>query len=44
EVFQRGGLPKGVLNVITHSADDAPEVVSALIAHPDVKRINFTGS
>ena len=44
EVFERGGLPKGVLNVITHSADDAPEVVSALIAHPKVKRINFTGS
>ena len=25
-------------------AEDAPEVVSALIAHPKVKRINFTGS
>lgn len=44
EIFERGGLPKGVLNVITHSAEDAPEIVSALIAHPDVKRINFTGS
>lgn len=44
EIFERGGLPKGVLNVITHSAEDAPEVVSALIAHPKVRRINFTGS
>jgi len=44
EVFQKGGLPDGVLNVITHSAEDAPEVVTSLIAHPKVKRINFTGS
>ena len=38
------GLPKGVLNIITHSAEDAPEVVNALIDHPKTKRINFTGS
>jgi acyl-CoA reductase-like NAD-dependent aldehyde dehydrogenase len=38
------GLPKGAVNVITHAAEDAPEVISALIAHPKVKRINFTGS
>ena len=44
EIFERGGLPKGILNVVTHSAEDAPEVVSSLIAHPKVKRINFTGS
>lgn len=44
DVLEAAGLPKGVLNVITHAAEDAPEVVSALIAHPLVKRINFTGS
>lgn len=44
EIFQKGGLPDGVLNVITHAAEDAPEVVTSLIAHPEVKRINFTGS
>ena len=44
ETLNRAGLPKGVLNVVTHSAEDAPEVVSALIAHPKVKRLNFTGS
>lgn len=44
EIFNKAGLPKGVLNVVTHSAEDAPEVVSALIEHPSVKRINFTGS
>ncbi len=44
ETLNAAGLPKGVLNVITHSAEDAPEVISALIAHPRVRRINFTGS
>ena len=39
-----GGLPKGVLNIVTHSAEDAPEVVNALIDHPLTRRINFTGS
>ena len=44
ETLNDAGLPRGVLNVVTHSAEDAPAVVSALIAHPKVKRINFTGS
>ncbi|MEW5424440.1 aldehyde dehydrogenase [Amorphus sp. 3PC139-8] len=44
KVLTDAGLPKGVVNVVTHSAEDAPAVVSALIAHPKVKRINFTGS
>jgi acyl-CoA reductase-like NAD-dependent aldehyde dehydrogenase len=44
EVFRRAGFPKGVVNVITHAAEDAPEVVNALIAHPKVRRVNFTGS
>ena len=39
-----GGLPKGVLNIVTHSAEDGPEVVNALIDHPLTRRINFTGS
>jgi acyl-CoA reductase-like NAD-dependent aldehyde dehydrogenase len=33
-----------VVNVITHDPDDAPDVVDELIAHPAVRRINFTGS
>lgn len=44
DVMIEAGLPEGVLNVVTHSAADAPEVVNALIDHPLVKRINFTGS
>lgn len=39
-----GGLPQGVLNIITHSTEDASEVVNALIDHPLTRRINFTGS
>src|SRR3954468_12080845 len=38
------GLPPGVINFLSHEADDAPEVVDELIAHPAVRRVNFTGS
>ncbi|OWV98882.1 aldehyde dehydrogenase [Rhizobium sp. R693] len=38
------GLPAGVINVITNAPEDAPEIVAALIAHPAVRRVNFTGS
>jgi acyl-CoA reductase-like NAD-dependent aldehyde dehydrogenase len=38
------GLPPGAINLLTHEADDAPDVVDELIAHPAVRRINFTGS
>lgn len=38
------GLPPGVLNYITNAPDHAEEVVDALIAHPAVRRVNFTGS
>lgn len=37
-------LPPGTLNVLTHAAEDAPALVSALIAHPAIRHINFTGS
>src|SRR3954449_10386996 len=38
------GLPAGAINLVIHSAEDAPEVVDALIAHRAVRRVNFTGS
>jgi vanillin dehydrogenase len=38
------GLPPGVVNLITHEAEQAPDVVDELIAHPAVRRVNFTGS
>jgi vanillin dehydrogenase len=38
------GMPPGVVNLITNQPSDAADVVEALIAHPAVRRINFTGS
>jgi vanillin dehydrogenase len=38
------GLPPGVINLLTHDPDHAPDVVDELIAHPAVRRVNFTGS
>ncbi len=42
--MMEAGLPKGVVNVVTNAPEDAHEIVEALIAHPAVKRVNFTGS
>src|SRR5579872_1090272 len=44
ECLEQGGLPAGVVNLITNAPADAAEVVEELIAHPQVRRINFTGS
>jgi vanillin dehydrogenase len=38
------GLPNGVVNVITNAPADAGKLVETLIAHPQVRRISFTGS
>lgn len=43
-VLTEAGLGEGVVNVITHEPKDAEAVAEALIAHPAVKRVNFTGS
>jgi benzaldehyde dehydrogenase (NAD) len=42
--LHEAGLPAGVVNYLTHRAEDAPEVVEAVIAHPATRRVNFTGS
>jgi acyl-CoA reductase-like NAD-dependent aldehyde dehydrogenase len=44
DAFAEAGLPAGALNVMTNAPEDAPAVVEALIAHPAVKHVNFTGS
>lgn len=44
ECFRSAGFPEGVVNVVTNAPEDAAEVVNALIDHPAVRRINFTGS
>ncbi len=44
EAFQEAGLPAGVVNYITNAPADAGAVVEAMVAHPAVRRVNFTGS
>jgi len=44
EALLEAGIPKGVINVVTNAPADAPKIVEALIAHPAVRRVNFTGS
>lgn len=44
DVFADAEFPRGVVNVISHSAQSAPQIVEALIAHPAVRRVSFTGS
>lgn len=44
EALCEAGFPAGVVNVISHNAQDASPVVAAMIEHPAVRRINFTGS
>jgi acyl-CoA reductase-like NAD-dependent aldehyde dehydrogenase len=44
EAFQEAGFPAGVVNYITNAPADAGAVVEAMVAHPAVRRINFTGS
>ncbi|RME78488.1 aldehyde dehydrogenase family protein [Candidatus Woesearchaeota archaeon] len=41
KIFEKAGLPKGVLNLVTGSGE---EVGAPLIEHPDVRGISFTGS
>ncbi|KAF3391464.1 Vanillin dehydrogenase, partial [Penicillium rolfsii] len=42
--FEDAGLPAGCLNILHCRPEDAPEVVNAMIEHPAVRKINFTGS
>jgi acyl-CoA reductase-like NAD-dependent aldehyde dehydrogenase len=44
EAFTAAGFPDGVVNLVTNDPADAAEVVGALIDHPAVRRLNFTGS
>ncbi len=44
EVMKEAGLPDGVVNFVSNSPENAPDIVKALIAHPAIRRINFTGS
>ena len=44
EALQEAGFPPGVVNFVTNAPPDAGAVVEAIIAHPAVRRVNFTGS
>jgi phenylacetaldehyde dehydrogenase len=41
ELVEKAGFPKGVLNIVTGRGIDAGE---ALVSHPDIAKISFTGS
>ncbi|PVH28047.1 aldehyde dehydrogenase [Pararhodobacter oceanensis] len=44
EAVAEAGFPPGVLNAISNHPDEAGDVVAALIEHPAIRRVNFTGS
>jgi acyl-CoA reductase-like NAD-dependent aldehyde dehydrogenase len=44
QAFVDAGFPSGVVNFISNAPDDAAQVVERLVAHPAVRRVNFTGS
>lgn len=44
EALIDAGLPAGVANFVTNAPADSDAVVEAMIKHPAIRRINFTGS
>lgn len=44
EVLRDAGFPPGVCNVVLNAPEDSGRIVEALIAHPAVRRVSFTGS
>lgn len=44
DVLSGAGLPKGVLTCVVSSREAAHDTMVQLIAHPCIRRINFTGS
>lgn len=44
EALVEAGFPPGVLNYLSNAPQAAADVVDTLIAHPAIRRVNFTGS
>ena len=44
EILREAGIGEDVLQVVTNTPEEASGIVEALIAHPAVRRVNFTGS
>ncbi|KKA26249.1 hypothetical protein TD95_000040 [Thielaviopsis punctulata] len=42
--FHEAGLPSGVLNMVVSPPSAAAVITNAIIAHPAIKKLNFTGS
>ncbi len=42
DVLERAGVPKGVVNLVT--ADPPGDAVAAMIGHPALRKLSFTGS
>ncbi|KAJ2852449.1 hypothetical protein IWW36_000336 [Coemansia brasiliensis] len=44
ELAQRAGIPPGVINVVTCSGENTPEVGRELTTNPAIRKVSFTGS
>ncbi|KAM4057260.1 aldehyde dehydrogenase family protein [Hirsutella rhossiliensis] len=44
KILHDAGAPAGVVNIISSCPSDAPDLARAMVEHPAVKKINFTGS
>jgi acyl-CoA reductase-like NAD-dependent aldehyde dehydrogenase len=44
DILCEAGLPTGAVTSVLHSPETAETVVETLVAHPAVRRVNFTGS
>lgn len=44
DLMREAGLPAGVLNLVHTAPAQVSEVTEAMVAHPAVRRVNFTGS
>lgn len=44
DALNDAGFAPGVVNFVTNAPEDAAQIVEAAIAHPAVRRVNFTGS
>jgi acyl-CoA reductase-like NAD-dependent aldehyde dehydrogenase len=44
EILAEAGFPDGVASVIVNAPADGADIVTALVEHPAVRHVNFTGS
>ena len=44
DVLREAGLPAHAVGIVHNRKDEAETIVEALVAHPSVRRVNFTGS